>query len=752
MKGKNVFFALGLSLVMGLGAVAALGANRRVQKAEADTVTTLYLDTNKLSWYGDQSRAYLYGGTGSPNNTWPGQPLTHVSGSLYKLDVTNIAQYDKAIFLRSNGTNVWNRTSKDGGTAINLPADWSVANKFTFADEWDGNTEYDDGNYTGGWSLYTPPAVTYTVQIYVDGEKQANQTVGEGDLPDAPAGKYGKEFSGWFDDSACTAGHEVTAINSDTTVYGKFVDLPTVRYYLNLSRGEIGTFDVQYLYAYEDGGRHNADWPGEAIDSFPKQFTVPNDAKLVINAGDGKEQTVDITQTGIADDTLYLLSSKTGEKYNVLWESQRDEPEENGTYYLVGTETNWKYKNAPAMDTESKYLEDNAAIILNYEAKAGEEVKARGVFGGQEKWYGTTGLDGDNLVFADAGHYDIYLNSSLELSAAPAVARHDATIVCYKYAGSVDEGTEVQTNIIYESVAFNPSVSVSGYILRGIYTEYPFQHLYEPDIETSNVYLYAKFTKACYYLVGDDAFMGEGHGWNVDYASPVSAGEGQNRLVGTVVIPEGADAEHPVAVKPLRYGLQTDGHEDPSGTPGFIAEYYTLGEERTFVSLDLDGNFAFTEPGTYAFYVNNENAVYFNMGEYAFHAKFLTEVGGMCSGIEAGTKTVEQLKAIWADQKAAYNSLSAADKKNITDVGFDGGDELSADDRLKMVAKYNRIITKYGLSNFEDFIWNQESLSNRIGTTVNNSNTALLVVVISVTAVIAGCGVAFYFLRKKHVK
>ena len=208
-----------------------------------------------------------------------------------------------------------------------------------------------------------------------------------------------------------TAGHEVLAINSNTTVYGKYEAVPTVRYYLNLSRGEIGTFDVQNLYAYEDGGRHNADWPGVAIDSFPKQFTVPNDAKLVINAGQDKEQTVDITQTGIADDTLYILSSKTDGKYDVLWESQRDEPEENGTYYLVGTETNWKYKNAPAMDTESKYLENNTAILFDYEAKAGEEVKARGVFGGQEKWYGITGLGGDNLVFADAGHYDIYLNS-----------------------------------------------------------------------------------------------------------------------------------------------------------------------------------------------------------------------------------------------------------------------------------------------------------------------------------------------------
>lgn len=47
MKGKNVFFALGLSLVMGLGAVAALASNREVQKAEAATLdngTVVYLD------------------------------------------------------------------------------------------------------------------------------------------------------------------------------------------------------------------------------------------------------------------------------------------------------------------------------------------------------------------------------------------------------------------------------------------------------------------------------------------------------------------------------------------------------------------------------------------------------------------------------------------------------------------------------------------------------------------------------------
>lgn len=752
MKGKNVFFALGLSLVMGLGAIAALGATRKADQVKADAVTTLYLDINHLSWYGDQSRAYLYGGTGSPNNTWPGQPLTHVNGTLYKLDVANIAQYDKAIFLRSNGTDVWNRTSKDGGTAINLPSDWSVANKFTFKSDWDGNTEYDDGNYTGNWGLYTPPAVTYTVQIYVDDEKQENQTVGEGELPDAPAGKYGKEFSGWFDNAECSEGHEVTAINSDTTVYGKFVALPTVRYFVDFSQGEIGTFDTKNFYAFEDGGRQNADWPGEAIGGFPLQFTVPNDAEIVINAGKDKEQTVNITQTGIADDTLYILSSKTDGKYNVLWESQKDEPESNETYYLVGSETNWKYKNAPQMDTTSKYKEDNTAVLFDYEAKAGEEVQARGVFSGVDKWYGITGEGGDNLVFESAGHYDIYLNASKQLSAAPAVARHDAIIVCYKYAGSSLETTEVKNEIIYENVAYVPQASIDGYICRGFFTSSTFDVEYVPQTLNTDKYLYAKFTKSCYYLVGDDAFMGAGHGWNVDYATAVAAGTGSNRLVGAVTIPEGADEEHPVAVKPLLYTLVTDGVEDPNGEPGFKAEYYTLGEERTFVSIDGSGNFAFTEPGTYAFYINNSNAVYFNIGEYAFHAKFLSEVGSVCAGIEGETKTIEELQTVWANQKAAYNSLSAEDKQNIIDVGFDGGDAESSDERLQMVAKYHRIVTKYGTALFEDFIWNNTISSNKIRMFNANSNATLIVVLASMVTIVGIASILFVIRRRKEAK
>lgn len=728
---------------MGLGAVAALGANRQVKQAKADDTRTFYVLRN---WGGDWDGApYLYYTGGSHGITWDNSVLmtevaasyTHSSktGPLYSYDVpTDVT----LMVLRNHNKN-------------KQLADYNVSNWGTFGN----NAAYmdwtsEDGDHLVGFT-YNPSAVTYTVEVYADGVKKANQVVEEGKLPDAP-GVYGKEFVGWYDNAEMTAGHEVLAINSATTVYGKYEALPTVRYFVDFSQGEIGTFDTKNFYAFEDGGRQNADWPGEAIGGFPLQFTVPNDAEIVINAGKDKEQTVNITQTGIADDTLYILSSKTDGKYNVLWESQKDEPESNETYYLVGSETNWKYKNAPQMDTTSKYKEDNTAVLFDYEAKAGEEVQARGVFSGVDKWYGITGEGGDNLVFESAGHYDIYLNASKQLSAAPAVARHDAIIVCYKYAGSSLETTEVKNEIIYENVAYVPQASIDGYICRGFFTSSTFDVEYVPQTLNTDKYLYAKFTKSCYYLVGDEAFMGAGHGWNVDYATAVAAGTGSNRLVGAVTIPEGADEEHPVAVKPLLYTLVTDGVEDPNGEPGFKAEYYTLGEERTFVSIDGSGNFAFTEPGTYAFYINNSNAVYFNIGEYAFHAKFLSEVGSVCAGIEGETKTIEQLQTVWANQKAAYNSLSPEDKQNIIDVGFDGGNAESSDERLQMVAKYHRIVTKYGTALFEDFIWNNTISSNNIKMFNTNSNATLIVVLASMVTIVGIASVLFIIRRRKEAK
>ena len=765
MKAKHVFTTLALALTMGLGVTAGIISHSGTKQAKADTVTTMYLDTNNKAWYGEYSRAYLYKSDNtSVNNTWPGRPLEHVKNNLYKLDVTNISSYDSVIFLRCDNEvgedeHVWNRTSKNGGTPIPLPSDWTIHNKFTFYEAWDGN-EYDDGGYTGSWGLYTPPAVTYTVHVFVDGEAKADQEVGQGEMPEDPAGQFGKDFAGWFDNEGMTEGHEIdpaTGITADCTVYGKFVARPTYTYTLDFSLGAIGTFSPanRRLYAYESDGRKNAEYPGVIISTGTDTITVPDDAKFVINdgKGEGTHQTVDITQTKVANDILYILSDTDGEgKYLTLWESEKDDPVKDETYYVVGTETDWKYAGSQEMSTDSPYIEDNTAVLFGYVAKAGEEIQVRGRFSGVDKWYGVSGEGTGNYVFGAAGTYDIFLNDSKELSAAAAVTRHTATLTSVKYAGKDLEGSVNGTQIIYEGSPFNPVFQQDGYILRGVYTNEGLTTPYTPASLTADTHLYAKFTKSCYYLAGDDAFLGTDHGWNVDYASPIAAGTGTNRLAGYVTIPEGTDEDHRVAVKPLLYTLVTAGVEDPNGEPGWKAEYYTLGGTPTFVELDGDGNFSFKAPGTYAFYVNNENEVWFNMGEYAFHAKFLSEVGAICGGIQGGTKTVNDLKAIWGNMEAAFNSLSTDDQNAIKAVGFEHGDAESSDERLQMIAKYHRIVTKYGTANFKDFIWNGTVASNSMRTISVANNTALVVILASAITVVGAAGLFFFIRRKKEIK
>ncbi len=736
---KSLIFVSSFALALGVG-VAVSAHQAKAQEAKADTVTTMYLDTNKLTWYGDQSRAYVYGTGG--NNTWPGQPLTHVSGSIYKLDITNVSNYQSVIFLRSNGTDVWNRTSKDGGTAINLPADWTVANMFKFGDSWGGD-EYGDGNYTGSWSLYTPPAVTYNVDVYVDGVKRGTEEIAKDELPVAPDNQYGKVFSGWCSDSACTT--PLAGVTSTAPVYGKFTALPTINYSYSLAKAESGKFADVYLYAYDANGKSNAAWPGEKLSSTA--FTVHQGDTIILNAGQDKEQTVNVAQleSPVANDVLRVLASKTDGKYNAVWESTVDEPASDG-YYLVGSKTNNKYKNAPKMLAGEEVILGNDAEYYDYAGTKDETLKVRMFIGGQDSWsyfkeneYSTGIAEADeqgNLVFLKDEHIDIFAkweeetpdNWQINFYISKHAERYNVSVTNVLFDGASKTGTEAGADQqATEGATFtpDPSLSKEGYVFRGYFTDANCTTAYVPAVLEGDTALYAKFTRDCYYLFGDATYMGEGHAWDIDAAHPVSAGTGDNRLVGTVVIPASASAEHPVKVKPLRW----NGEMQP--------ETYTLGEERTFVTIDEDGNFSFTEGGNYAFYIggtqDNYNKVWFNIGEYAFHAKFLSEVGDTCNA--QGQTDPEALVAVWGDMKKAFNALSDEDQSNIRNVegGIDGGDEKSSDDRLKMIAKYSYIVHKYGTAMCEDFIWGgsysaSPFVANNTISSVEANNTMFVVI------------------------
>ena len=108
----------------------------------------------------------------------------------------------------------------------------------------------------------------------------------------------------------------------------------------------------------------------------------------------------------------------TVEKYQAP--EPADVPAEDG-YYLVGTESNWKYAGATKMDAGQG---TDKAQLIGYEAKAGEIFKVRSYFEGVNTWYGSNYEVGES-----ARTLDIYLNQYDEVY----VEDHPTPVVQYDY-------------------------------------------------------------------------------------------------------------------------------------------------------------------------------------------------------------------------------------------------------------------------------------------------------------------------------
>ena len=425
-----------------------------------------------------------------------------------------------------------------------------------------------------------------------------------------------------------------------------------------------------------------------------------------------------------------------------------DDPEKENTYYIVGTETNWKYSGATEMSTTSDYKKDNTAVYFNYTAKANEEIKVRARLSGVDKWYGVGGEGGTNYVFAAAGTYDIYLNGSGELYVASTTGRHNVITIGYLYAGKAEQGTVTLSEYGYEGSAFSPWTHVDGYVCTGVYTSHPSSSEYVPEDlagKPATVYFYADFMKVGTYLVGNEKFAGTGLAWNIKGGQLMTVPASGNKFEAVISI-TGASDENPVLVKGVDY--HADEPLDSHYLSWTIAPSSGSYVAPTSVSQDGDGNFVFTENTTFAMYVNNEDKVYFNVGFDAFNTMFLNEIGAVCQN--DGSTNPTALAAAWEKVKAAYNNLTAADQKKYTDLTIDDGDE-SGTDQEKVIAKYKYIVvTKYA-GVYEDFIWNHDYGSNRISVAQTAANnTALVVILVDTISVISAAGLFLVIRRRKH--
>lgn len=435
-------------------------------------------------------------------------------------------------------------------------------------------------------------------------------------------------------------------------------------------------------------------------------------------------------------------------------------------YFIMGSVSgvdHWKYNN-PVAKMDNTTQGGNVAQLMNQSFAVGDQIRIRSYYDSQVTWatLGTTEADygkktGDNFEFTKAGAYDIYAKyeeSVLYFYVAEHVASYTIQMNAVHFTGNGESSTTaLSSQVAYQGQVFNPEVaSETGYIAVGVFTDEECTTAYEPKAFTADGTLYVKYVRHAYYLTGDDTFLGEGHGWKVEYSKPIGP-DGDNKLVGTVTVPAGVSADSPMKVKPLEYVADTG-----EGKPGWGAASYTMGHDEEhlpdFVHIDDEKNFVFTKSGTYAFYINQEDKVWFNGGEYAFYAKFLNEVGSTCDAQGKDTPK-DALSTLWKETlKNDYLKLSEKERDNLKDnFTIDSGDEKSSDDRLRFIAMYHYVVTKYGTELFPDFVWGQSyepasSIINPINPVEESTNSTIIIVVAaSITALSFGLLIA---IKKKR--
>lgn len=571
------------------------------------------------------------------------------------------------------------------------------------------------------------------------------------------------------------------------------------------------------MYTY--GGSAGEQWTAmAAVDGAAGYYsaTVPENSpscifvrmdpsKTISDGWNGKwNQSPDLSFQ--ADKNLYNVTEWSAGEWSTYAPAPSDVPAEDG-YYLVGTETNWKFEGAPKL---SEGTEGNTAQLKGYSASDGEEFKIRGYFDGVDTWYSEEGAGtGDNYVVNERTTVDIYLNGEKKLyvyvpedvpaepgyyiqgiySSVPSWRyEHAMQMVQYSQDGNVayymnfscGVGDEIQIRSYFEDReekdqwgkpgngteeygekvgdhfviskagyydiyakyvdnqflffvaehAESYSISVKGVVFEGKnklegLIDFGEQRAYKDEVfnpfvpsSDARVYIgayineactaeytpaaitsgtiYLKFIKVGYYVISG---VGE---WKIENAVPMMV-DG---------VPEGNKAEASVQVLAENETYSFVYYNKD----GVMEGHSGLGEPEPGKSYSYavyeDTHIKFTKTGTYAVYWSNgDNKIYLNDGHIAYCTGFLTATSGECKLDEHQRviTDVEKLKAVWGQQKIAFNDLDDGSKGEIIKIGFDGGNEEGTLAE-QLVARYHYIVWKYGSEAFEDFIFESEEV------------------------------------------
>ena len=242
-----------------------------------------------------------------------------------------------------------------------------------------------------------------------------------------------------------------------------------------------------------------------------------------------------------------------------------------------------------------------------------------------------------------------------------------------------------------------------------------------------------------YYLLGNDAFVaatgGSGTEWK--YASGVKMNtlSGESNKANYVLT-----VDRTVIFRARSYLSSTD-------------SWLNFGASYSSDGITTSGDNVQVVAGTYSIYVNGSSQVFVSKGLPldAFCSTFITDINNVCDAVTGNTDPSD-LSSTWSTLSSLYSQLTAAAKKEISDIGFNGGSDV--DDPHKVVKAYKYIVTKYGTTVCPDFIWGQTispSGANKINIDNSVSNNSVMYIVIATATVsLVALGAFFLLRRKKH--
>ena len=127
----------------------------------------------------------------------------------------------------------------------------------------------------------------------------------------------------------------------------------------------------------------------------------------------------------------------------------------------------------------------------------------------------------------------------------------------------------------------------------------------------------------------------------------------------------------------------------------------------------------------------------------AFATSFNAAIAAVCDATGANTDK-DDLEAAWEAQAAAYDALSA-DVKTQLKTNDSVAEILAFRAKYESVYRLRKLGSHWDLDDFMGMNYS----SNNIGLRVERNDAVLLVAVLSATTIIAGVGIALYFLKKR---